>query len=934
MKIKFLILTGILLINNYLIAQTSTANQKWQGGFNAPGVEGIVWSMATDSPYVYVLGTFTKITGSYKSPRIARFDGITWSALPDTVNMPYNGNVIKINNGVIYVLSDGKVYRWNNSWSVIGDAANYSIFDLDFDAAGNIYAVGNFPTMNGVTVNGVAKYNGTTWSGLGAGVANVTSDYPFAVKVIGASIYIGGNMTNVGGFLCSGFAKWNGTSWSIPNTAGYAIGGSVYMTNINNDLYIAANSSFQGGTWQTGVFKYNGTAFTRLGNYFDSPINDITNYNNSIYIGGNFNTCGSTPINKVGKWNGTAWSNEGSGLNLEIWAVEVNSFCELAGGYNSGIPGPFDYHNIAIKNNNTWLPIGNGMNGNVNAVLVHNDTLYAGGAFTQAGGTIVNKVVKWNGSQWDTLQGGLIINNINDLIFYNDTLYAGGDFTDPLTLGGVYVMKWNGSAWVEVPNGVNYRVYSLEVYNNELYVGGDFSAIGSGPANNIVKYNGSTWIPIGGFTNGLVRDIKFDSNGILYAGGVFTTIGGVAAKHIAKYDGTVWSAVGSGVDNTVTCIAISPTNEVYIGGLFTLGYNVGVMYHIAKLNSTNWQVVGGGLGDFSSAVYDMDFHCDDLYVCGLFKTAGTDTVNNVVKWNGSAWQGLGSGLTHDTTAIPYAFSMDFQNNNLWIGGNFAWAGGKRSDKIAGYAIEGIPSVEITSVTSSGCIGDTLSFQASGYNLGTNPTYQWLANNTPIGTNSNSFQSNSLTNGTVLTLMVITDPSCGNGDTIYSAPITLLLTPLQTPLINQSNNNYTVTNPDALATYTWQLDNAGTWANIIPTVTGNSYAAVNAGLYRVRGYKGSCTRYSQTLVSTSVNELANDFNLKISPNPAHDLLNIQSTSKINSIELLDITGKSILMENQLLKDNISLDLSGISPGIYFVRITDQNKSVATRRFVKE
>jgi hypothetical protein len=106
------------------------------------------------------------------------------------------------------------------------------------------------------------------------------------------------------------------------------------------------------------------------------------------------------------------------------------------------------------------------------------------------------------------------------------------------------------------------------------------------------------------------------------------------------------------------------------------------------------------------------------------------------------------------------------------------------------------------------------------------------------------------------------------------------------------------------------------------------------LYRVRGDKGSCTRYSQTLVSTSVNELANDFNLQISPNPAHELLNIQSTKKINTIELVDITGKSVLIENQISKDNISLDLSGISPGIYFVRITDQNKSVATRRFVKE
>jgi hypothetical protein len=933
MKNKLFLFTGILLFCLSSFGNP-TLNDNWKNGFNAPGVDGIVWSMATDSPYVYVLGTFSNITGSYKSPRIARFDGHSWSAFPDTVNMPYNGNVVKVNNGVIYVLSDGKVYRWNNSWSIIGNTNGYSIFDLDFDAAGNIYAVGNFPTMNGITVNGVAKFNGTNWSGLGTGVANVTSDYPFAVKVIGTSVYVGGNMTNVGGLLCSGFAKWNGSSWSIPNTAGYAIGGSVYMTNINNDLYIAANSSFQGGTWQNGVFKYNGNAFTRLGNYFDSPINDITNYNNNIYIGGNFNTCGSTTINKVGKWNGSTWSNEGSGLNLEIWAVELNSFCELAGGYYSGFSGPYDYHNIAIKKNNNWIPTGNGMNGNVNAVLVHNDTLYAGGAFTQAGGTIVNKIVKWNGAQWDTLQGGLIINNINDLIFYQDTLYAGGDFTNPSTLGGVYVMKWNGSSWVEVPNGVNYRVYSLEVYNNELYVGGDFSAIGSGPANNIVKYNGYTWIPIGGFTNGLVRDIKFDSNGILYAGGVFTTIGGAAAKHIGKYDGTNWSAVGSGVDNTVTCIAISSSNEVYIGGLFTLGYNVGLMYHIAKFDGINWQVVGGGLGNFSSVVYDMDFHCDDLYVCGQFKTAGADTVNNIVKWNGSAWQGLGAGLTQDTTATPYGFSMDFQNNNLWIGGNFAWAGGKRADKISGYAIDGVPSVEITAVTSSGCTGDTLLFQASGYNLGSNPTYQWLANNSPIGTNSASFQSSTLTSGTVLTLMIITDPSCGNSDTIYSQPVILQLTPLQTPLINQTNNNYIIINPDALATYTWQIDNSGIWGNIVPTVTGSSYNAINAGLYRVRGDKGSCARYSQTVVSTSVNKISNDLNLQINPNPAHDQLTIQSPMIIQSLELSDATGKVIYINSKIFEANPIINLNGISPGVYLIKITDQNKNTYSKRFIKK
>ncbi|MFM7016341.1 MAG: T9SS type A sorting domain-containing protein [Bacteroidota bacterium] len=930
-KYLLLVVMSLFLFSN---SYCTSLNDNWKTGFNAPGVEGVIWSMATDSPYVYVLGTFTKITGSYKSPRIARFDGTSWSAFPDTVNMPTNGNVLKVHNGVVYVLSDGKVYQWNNTWSIIGNVTGYSIFDFDFDAAGNLYVVGNFPTISGVTVNGIAKYNGTTWSALGTGVNNVASEYPVAVKVVGSSLYVGGNMTLVGGYFANGFAKWNGSAWSIPNTAGYTIGGSMSMTAINNDLYIATNSSYQSGAWQYGVFKYNGSAFTRLGNYFDAPINDITNYNNNIYIGGNFNTCGSTAINKVGKWNGTSWSNEGAGLNLEVWAVEVNNFCELAGGYASGNPGPYDYHSIAIKKNNNWIPIGNGMNGTVNSLLIHNNELYAGGSFTQAGGTIVNKVVKWNGSQWDTLQGGLTITNINDLIFYQDTLYAGGDFSDPATLAGVYVMKWNGSQWVEVPNGVNYRVYSLEVYNNELYVGGDFSAIGSGPANDIVKYNGSNWIPIGGLTNGLVRDIKFDSNGNLYAGGVFTTIGGVAAKHIAKYNGSVWSAVGSGVDNTVTSIAISPNNEIYIGGLFTLGYNVGVMNHIAKFNGTNWQAVGSGLGDFSSAVYDMEFHCNDLYACGLFKTAGTDTVNNVAMWNGSTWKGLGSGLTHDTIAIPYALSMAILNNTMWIGGNFAWAGGKRADKISGYAIDGIPTVEITSVVSSGCSGDTLFFQATGYNLGANPTYQWLANNIPIGTNSASLQTNSLTNGTAITLMVITNPSCGNGDTIYSQPVILQLTPLQIPLLNQSNNNYTIINPDALATYTWQIDNSGTWGNIIPTVTGNSYNAINAGLYRVRGDKGSCTRYSQSVVSTSINEITSDKYFQIQPNPAHEQITIQSKNQIKQLELIDITGKILYMASSLSEGNNSINLSGYDAGVYQIKVTYQNNNSYSQRFIKE
>jgi hypothetical protein len=183
-------------------------------------------------------------------------------------------------------------------------------------------------------------------------------------------------------------------------------------------------------------------------------------------------------------------------------------------------------------------------------------------------------------------------------------------------------------------------------------------------------------------------------------------------------------------------------------------------------------------------------------------------------------------------------------------------------------------------------------------------------------------------------MIITDPSCGNSDTIYSQPVILQLTPLQTPLINQTNNNYIIINPDALATYTWQIDNSGIWGNIVPTVTGSSYNAINAGLYRVRGDKGSCTRYSQTLVSTSVNEISNDLNLQLHPNPAHDQLTIQSPMIIQSLELSDATGKVIYINSKIFEANPIINLNGISPGVYLIKITDQNKNTYSKRFIKE
>jgi hypothetical protein len=79
----------------------------------------------------------------------------------------------------------------------------------------DLYVGGNFAGAGGVPVYRVAKWNGSSWSGLGKGV----SDFVKALTVSGTNLYVGGffdNVTNVDGTAvpAKGIARWDGANWS------------------------------------------------------------------------------------------------------------------------------------------------------------------------------------------------------------------------------------------------------------------------------------------------------------------------------------------------------------------------------------------------------------------------------------------------------------------------------------------------------------------------------------------------------------------------------------------------------------------------------------------------------------------------------------------------------------------------------------------------
>jgi len=64
-------------------------------------------------------------------------------------------------------------------------------------------------------------------------------------------------------------------------------------------------------------------------------------------------------------------------------------------------------------------------------------------------------------------------------------------------------------------------------------------------------------------------------------------------------------------------------------------------------------------------------------------------------------------------------------------------------------------------------------------------------------------------------------------------------------------------------------------------------------------------------------------IKIFPNPAKSLIQIQTAEKIESIELLSITGKRI--QKLDFRNKSSIDVSNISKGIYLLKIDTQEGS---------
>jgi hypothetical protein len=258
----------------------------------------------------------------------------------------------------------------------------------------------------------------------------------------------------------------------------------------------------------------------------------------------------------------------------------------------------------------------------------------------------------------------------------------GGNFTTAGTVVANHIATYDPTSgvWSALGQGMNGTVNALTTLpNGDVVAGGSFTTAGGVAANNIARWDGTAWSPLGTGVNGGVYALTTLPNGDVVAGGLFLTAGGVSAMRIARWNGT-WSAFGAGLmsngpNDNVYALTTLPNGDLVVGGVFTMADGLSVN-NIVRWDGTAWSPLG--VAGLNYAVICLTLLPNgDLVAGGTFTVAGGVFASRIARWDGTAWSPLGAGITNTVLALT-----TLPNGDVVAGGIFTTAGGVAANRIA------------------------------------------------------------------------------------------------------------------------------------------------------------------------------------------------------------------------------------------------------------
>jgi hypothetical protein len=86
-------------------------------------------------------------------------------------------------------------------------------------------------------------------------------------------------------------------------------------------------------------------------------------------------------------------------------------------------------------------------------------------------------------------------------------------------------------------------------------------------------------------------------------------------------------------------------------------------------------------------------------------------------------------------------------------------------------------------------------------------------------------------------------------------------------------------------------------------------------------------------TVSIKDFENELSFSIFPNPTEGNLTINLENDVNSIQVIDVTGKIIISEKNISKGYKSMNLTSLNAGVYFIKVTSENDT-KVQRLIKQ
>ena len=209
-----------------------------------------------------------------------------------------------------------------------GEVRSIAVFD---DGSGPaLYVGGTFTTARGITVNRVARWDGTSWSALGSGLRTSSAGSVDALKVFddgtGPKLHAGGSFTLSGAATVRYVAKWTGSAWVEVggNLNGQVLALGVHDAGSGAQLYATGAFTTSGATTYNRIARLSGSSWTPMGSGLNGTGRALASFGGSLYVGGSFTTAGGVSASRIARWNGTSWSAVGSGVTGGT-TIQVNA---------------------------------------------------------------------------------------------------------------------------------------------------------------------------------------------------------------------------------------------------------------------------------------------------------------------------------------------------------------------------------------------------------------------------------------------------------------------------------------------------------------------------------------------------------------------------------------------------------------------------------